>query len=190
MGNYLEMAMKRWARNTGSKDSKLLVVSERILDDFLGLKVSEGQQKPDEETHKILSMYVATLRALVLVHQQNHWATQHYGDHLLFERLYDDVTGMVDDAAERVVGLCGSLLFQGTEAAIAKKFEPKDDKLISFVNSSLDAEKAFQEVAKSTYSTLKEKDVLTLGLDDLIMSQASEGEVHLYLLQQAGKGYS
>ena len=30
--------------------------------------------------------------------------------------------------------------------------------------------------------------MLTLGLDDLLMSQASVGEIHIYLLQQALKG--
>ncbi len=180
-------AADRWQKSK-SKASQI-AVAENLLDGFLGKKTA--QQAMDEEAHKLLSFYVAFTRAMSLLHQENHWAAQHYGDHLLFQRLYEEVQGeIVDDAAERVVGLCGSLLLQGTESDIAKKFSPKDKTITSLLKSSLAIEKAFQSICKKTYEEIKDKDMMTLGLDDLIMAQASIGETHIYLLQQELKGYS
>lgn len=177
----------RWKKSK-SKVSQI-AVAESLIDGFIGIKTA--QQAMDEEAHKLLSKYVAFTRAMYLLHQQNHWAASHYGDHLLFQRLYEEVQEeMVDDAAERVVGLCGSLLFEGAEAVIAKKFAPKDKSLISLLKSSLAIEEAFQKMCKLTYDEIKEKDMMTLGLDDLIMAQSSVGETHLYLLKQEIKGYS
>ncbi len=176
----------RWERSK-SKVSQI-AVAESLLDGFIGKKTA--QQAMDEEVHKLLSLYVAFARAMYLLHQENHWAAQHFADHLLFQRLYEEVQDeIIDDAAERVVGLCGSLLLQGTEAEIAKKFAPKDKRLVSLLESSLTIEKAFQKLCKQTYDEIKEKDMMTLGLDDMIMAQASVGETHIYLLQQELKGY-
>ena len=153
--------------------------------------IKTAQQTMDEESKKLLSMYVAFARTMYLLHQENHWASTHYGDHLLFQRLYEEVQDeIIDDAAERVVGLCGSLLLQGTESDIAKKFSPKDERLVSLLESSLAIEKAFQKICKKTYDEIKKKDMMTLGLDDMIMAQASISETHIYLLQQELKGYS
>ena len=126
---------------------------------------------------------------MYLVHQNNHWAAISFGDHLLFQRLYEETFEIVDAAAERVVGLCGELMFEGKESVIASKFKPKDKNSIkSLLESSLRVEQYFIELVKKTYNSLKENDKLSLGLDDLLMSQASVGESHLYLLQQALKG--
>ena len=41
---------------------------------------------------KVGALYVASLKAMALIHQQSHWTTRgqsFYGDHLLFEKLYD-----------------------------------------------------------------------------------------------------
>lgn len=153
--------------------------------------IKTAQQTMDEESKKLLSMYVAFARTMYLLHQENHWAAQHYGDHLLFQRLYEEVQEeIVDDAAERVIGLCGSLLLEGTEGVIKKKFSPKTDTLKDLLESSLAIEKAFQQLCKKTYKEIKDKGMMTLGLDDMIMAQASVGETHIYLLQQELKGYS
>lgn len=175
--------LKRWA---SSKDlNTQLSVSQRLIDGLLGTKIAA--EITDDECKKVLSGYVAFTRALYLAHQQNHWKAQAYGDHLLFQRLYEDAQEVADDAAERAMGLCGDVAFEGEEA-IAKKFEARVPTLSSLLESSLAIEKAFQEVAQNTYDILKEKDMMTLGLDDMIMSQAAQGEVHIYLLQQALRG--
>lgn len=165
-----------------------------FIDGFLaaaGVKpqiTKAAQQEMDDEACKLLSMYLAFTRALYLVHQENHWQAQDYGQHILFQRLYEEASEVQDDAAERVMGLCGQVSFEGAESAIAKRFAVKNPGLVDCLESSLAIEKAFQELCKDTYNTLDKKDMLTLGLDDLIMSQASVGETHIYLLQQALKG--
>lgn len=176
--------IKRWGSSNKDINSQL-IVAECAIDGLLGTKVAADLM--DNEAKKILSGYVAFTRALYLLHQQNHWKAQAYGDHLLFQRLYEDAQELADDAAERVMGLCGDAIFEGEEA-IAKKFEARVPTLSSLLESSLEAEKAFQDVAQNTYDALKQKDMITLGLDDLIMSQASQGEVHIYLLKQALRG--
>ncbi|MCK9567870.1 hypothetical protein M0R72_02820 [Candidatus Pacearchaeota archaeon] len=176
--------IKRWALSNKDVNSQL-VVSESMIDGFFGVKVAADSM--DEEACKILSAYVAFTRALYTLHQQNHWEAQAYEDHLLFQRLYEDAQDLADDAAERTMGLCGEVVLEGAEA-IAKKFEARIKTLSSLLESSLEIERAFQDVGQNTYNVLKEKEMLTLGLDDLIMSQASQGEVHIYLLQQELKG--
>jgi DNA-binding ferritin-like protein len=144
-------------------------------------------QEMPEEACNLLSTYLAVLRGMFLLHQQNHWDAKRYGSHLLFQRLYEETQDMVDDAGERVVGLCGKILFKGSESGITNKFSTSDNSSTALLESSLKIEKLFQQIAKKTYSELKEKDILTLGLDDLIMSQSSISESHIYLLQQSLK---
>lgn len=183
----INQALRRWkCRCSGRNDAALYAVSETILDGFIGNKTA--QKAMDKEDCKLLSLYVAFIRALYLVHQENHWNTQSYGDHLLFQRLYEETQELADDAAERVLGLCGELMLEGSESAIAKRFAPKEKSLRGFLESSLAIERAFQSIVKKTYESLDEKGSLTLGLDDLLMGQASDGETHIYLLQQALKG--
>jgi DNA-binding ferritin-like protein len=183
----INQALRRWkCRCAGRQDAALLAVSETVLDGFIGNKTA--QQAMDQEDCKLLSTYVAFTRALYLLHQQNHWNAQRYGDHLLFQRLYEEVQELADDAAERVLGLCGELMLEGAESVIAQRFAPTEQSLKGCLESSLAIEKAFQVMVKKTYETLDEKGSLTLGLDDMLMSQASDGETHIYLLQQALKG--
>ena len=178
--DYFANAFLKAATLGSTPSNKLLVLAK-----FLGNKYASPM---DEEACKLLSLYVAFVRALYLLHQQNHWDSQDYGEHLLFQRLYEEASEIVDDAAERVVGLCGELMLTGTETDIVKKFAPREKSIQSLLESSIALEQAFQQIAKKTYDSLKEKDMITLGLDDLIMAQASTGETHLYLLQQALKG--
>lgn len=61
-----------------------------------------------EKCFKVAALYVATLKALALIHQHNHWTTKgemFYGDHLLFERLYNSTLENLDLAAEKFIGV-------------------------------------------------------------------------------------
>jgi DNA-binding ferritin-like protein len=138
-----------------------------------------------EEAHKQLSLYVGFLRALYLIHQQNHWETKMYQQHLLFQRLYENVFESVDDAGEKVVGLFGKILSKNIEFEIVKQFKVENPDVKSCVECSLRAEKGYQNLARKIYDGLKERNELTLGLDDMLMSQANDGETRIYLLQQS-----
>src|SRR5690606_14936816 len=84
--------ISRW--NKGRTSTTEIVVAETLLDNFFGKK---AQETMSEEACKLLSMYVAFTRALYLLHQQNHWESVNYGDHLLFQRLYEDAQEMADE---------------------------------------------------------------------------------------------
>ena len=138
----------------------------------------------------MMSLYVVFLRALYQIHQNNHWKAIDYGHHLLFERLYNLVKDLVDESAEKTIGLFGNLSKQDKVSSIAAQFSPdkfKDNEAVSCLLSSLSAEKAFQKYATHVYNTLKDSN-MTLGLDDMIMSHVNKSELHTYLLQQALKG--
>ncbi|NJO18663.1 MAG: hypothetical protein HC877_23935 [Thioploca sp.] len=60
----------------------------------------------------LLSLYLVFLRALYNLHQNNHWEAEDYGHHLLFQRIYESVKEMVDEAAEKIVGLFGKITKQ------------------------------------------------------------------------------
>jgi len=149
------------------------------------MKKLAQQRKPLE----LMSLYVVFLKALYLLHQQNHWKTPGYAEHLLFQRLYEGVQEPLDEAAERTVGLFGDLIKQEKVSAMVQQFAAKGDSAVDFLQSSLDAEVAFQEFAKRVYEMFKDSGTITLGLDDLLMSHCSLGEVRVFLLQQALKGH-
>lgn len=149
-----------------------------------------AQTIKDDEACKLLSLYTAFARALYSLHQQNHWAAKDYGNHLLFQRLYEESQEIADSSAERTIGLCGTLEYEGSETVIVKRFAPKVKTIQGLLESSLGIENAFQKLSRKIYDHLKKENLLTLGLDDLIMSQSSIGESHIYLLQQAIKGMS
>jgi DNA-binding ferritin-like protein len=141
---------------------------------------------------KIASLYLATLKAIYLIHQHGHWTTNggnFYGNHLLFQRLYEAAQESADLAAEKFLGVFG-------EEVIDLKFQ--NDllgKLLSkftIVSSdptqrSIAAEKQFLKLSQDAYDAFKDDDVMTLGMDDMIMSIASKSEEAVYLLQQSLK---
>jgi hypothetical protein len=92
---------------------------------------------------------------------------------------------MVDEAAEKAIGIYDKLL-KGDVASIVNKYEvERTDDPDAYIKSSLEAEEDFQKLAEKVYHTLKEMSTLTLGVDDMIMSHVSKSEVHSYLLKQA-----
>ncbi len=130
------------------------------------------------EAKDLMNLYVAFLRALYQIHQNNHWKASgdnSYGNHLLFERLYQSVQEDADQAAEKTIGLFGDLnVLSNVIAEITNKY-----------SDSLKAEEAFLALSKLVYSKLKESDAMSLGLDAFIMDIASRHEVNLYLLKQS-----
>jgi DNA-binding ferritin-like protein len=143
-----------------------------------------------EKCQKVAALYVATLRAIAIVHQQNHWTTRgldFYGDHLLFERLYDAALENLDSAAERVIGLFGAECLDYTlQVDFLNKVLDRYKKIKGTPEEiSLAVEKDFLNFAKEAYNCWEDNDKLTMGLDDLATSISSKSEEACYLLQQA-----
>ena len=146
-----------------------------------------------DKCSKIAALYIATLKAIALIHQHNHWTTRgdsFYGDHLLLERLYNSTLKDVDLAAEKFIGLFGDdVLAYDLQAELLNKVLTKYSRLEgSPVEMSLTIEKDFIKFSGEAYECFEEEGKLSLGLDDMIMSIASQREESVYLLQQILKG--
>ena len=143
-----------------------------------------------EKSHKVAALYIASLKALSLVHVHNHWTTRgasFYGDHLLFERLYKNILEDLDLAAEKFMGLFGDeCLNYDLQTELLSKVLSKYKNLEgSPLEMSLSALKDCIKLCRDAYNCFEEEGKLTLGLDDMLMSIASNLEEGVYLLQQA-----
>lgn len=134
--------------------------------------------------------YIALIRSVALVHQNSHWICQgdnFYGSHLLFERIYKTANEDADLAAEKLIGIFGSEVLDLHMQAqmIGKTLE--DFSSGNPTETSLDIENKFLDYSKKFYDILKREDKMTLGLDDALLSVASNREGAVYLLQQVQK---
>lgn len=144
-----------------------------------------------ERIEELCCYYIALIRAVYLMHQNHHWITKgknFYGNHLLFERIYKSAAEDADMAAEKFIGLFGTetldLHMQAQMIGrILENFSSGDP-----VQTSLEAEKKFLDFSEKFYTLLDKEDRLTLGLDDMIMSIASNREGAVYLLKQTSEG--
>lgn len=146
-----------------------------------------------EKCIKVAALYVASLKAIAIIHQHNHWTTKgemFYGDHLLFERLYNDAQANLDLAAEKFVGLFGdTCLNYDLQVDLLHKVLLKYNNLEgSPVEMSLGVTKDFLKFSTEAYNCFDDEGKLSLGLDDMIMSIASKNEEFVYLLQQTLQG--
>lgn len=146
-----------------------------------------------DKCSKVAALYIATLKAISLIHQHNHWTTRglgFYGDHLLFERLYNSALENLDLAAEKYMGLFGHdclnyVLQVDLLSKILLKYKSLEGEPVPM---SLAVEKDFIKFSKDAYNCFEEEGTLTLGLDDMVMAIASKREEAVYLLQQSVYG--
>lgn len=153
--------------------------------------VTDYGQAPAAE----LAVLLAALRAEAVIHQAHHWATQgstYYGDHLLFDRVYSEVFGMIDGLAERAVGsgmtiLVHPLLQVHHISGFTKSFyrdastQPAPDAMPML---SLRAVLRFLVLLNLTYAAMERKGALSHGTDNLLQGIADDHEKLVYLLKQ------
>jgi DNA-binding ferritin-like protein len=148
-----------------------------------------------DKCSKTAALYIASLKAIALIHQHSHWTTKgdtFYGDHLLFERLYNSALENLDLGAEKFMGLFGPdcldyVLQADLLNKVLLKYKGLEGKPLEM---SLAIEKDFLKFSKDAYNCFEEEGRLTLGLDDMVMAIASKREEAVYLLQQPLKGNS
>lgn len=138
-----------------------------------------------------LQVLLAVLRGAHWAHWTSHWQVRGqtaYGDHLLMSKIYEGLVEEIDTLAEKIVGQYGSEAVSAVEQAqiMANKLLP-----IAEAHSgsnplvrALFIEEALQRVFKIIYGNLKNRDALSLGMDDFIMSMANQHETYQYLLRQ------
>ena len=138
-----------------------------------------------------LGSLLSQLNALTKLHQFAHWKTQgttFFGDHLLFERLYDETSDLIDSVAEKSIGLFGPdsiEMVQDTQATsklLAGWKELRTEHSLPSV-----ALKAVKDVITDTadlQSGLEKDQKLTGGLSNLLEGIQDKLESHIYLLHQ------
>jgi DNA-binding ferritin-like protein len=142
-----------------------------------------------------LSATLVMLRYLYNIHQTNHWTVaggNYYGDHLLFQRLYEDVGDEIDKIAERSIGLGSSSNVElqcqlKCLSTLAQNLQPNIDVTSNYescILSSMQAEYIFLKLIELVVNDLKLNDEFTLGLEDLLPALFSKHEEHIYLLKQ------
>lgn len=141
-----------------------------------------------------LSVLLVHMRFLVMVHQTHHWQAKgdaFYGDHLLFERLYNAVTTEIDAIAEKSIGLGGNdnvnLPLQVQQLGqLAKEYGMASTvpQTTELAKRSLAAEVCFLRCVSHMVNSLKESGLLTRGLDNMLAGIEDTHEGHVYLLKQ------
>lgn len=151
----------------------------------------------------MLRALLSLLRAQYWMYQNAHWEVKgdaSYGSHLLFQRIYkgdddnegeddDGIQGEVDALAEKMVGLIGIEAVDSCSLiAMVQGWLHRWSRVDCLHKRSLMSEQDAQAVMRKTYDVLKADDKLTLGMDDFLMSLASEHETNMYLIQQILRG--
>lgn len=144
-----------------------------------------------EDAQDVLKDLLACLRALQLHYYEAHWTAKgdpYYGDHLLFQRLYEALPASYDTLAEKMVAYFGpdSVATVPQISRMALFAEPWQD-YGDLYKSSLAAEEDLQVLIEAAYGIISEKNEMTLGLDDYLMALANDHETNIYLLQQRNR---
>ena len=140
-----------------------------------------------------LRWLLALLRAQYWSYQNSHWKVKggsFYGDHLMFQRLYESVQVQTDTLAEKMVGIFGIDAIDDEDLlGMFLYWNERWDSAVDCLHKrGLLSEDDIQNVIEDTYDTLKESGQMTLGMDDFLMAMASEHETNTYLLRQTLRG--
>lgn len=139
-----------------------------------------------------LASLLAHAQMSYAAYQMLHWKVagkSFYGNHLMLQRLYEESQAYTDSLGERLLGLEGddldlSLADQATRVDVLMK-KVAGDEDAAVIDTALKVATALHKQLAKAYDTIKAQDMMTLGLDDLIMATSSKVEEHMYLLQQA-----
>lgn len=147
----------------------------------------------DTQAFRSLANLVALGQAVAMIHQSNHWMTrgpQYYGDHLLFQRLYEESQDGIDSLAERAVGAGSPRLVEPRhQVAVLKQqldqlYPSQSVGTRRMVEISLAAEQAMVKAIANTYGALQQSGHLSHGISNLLEDQADKHEGFIYLLKQ------
>lgn len=151
-----------------------------------------GMPENPEVLGQVLHDLLCTLRTMYVHYQNLHWESKganFYGDHLMFQRLYESVAKETDQLAEKILGLTG----QSKWISDLHTFQHGYDTLQIWyqitqgddgVSRAFFSEMYFLEQLDYAKAVCEDTGNLTYGLDDLLSSFASQHEEHTYLLRQ------
>lgn len=132
---------------------------------------------------------LASLHALYVAYQSAHWCssgTMSYSDHLLYQRLYENVRDEIDSVAERALGLTDDVsiveptrFLSSALTALKLMVIPGDT-----AASLLVAERSFLKQVCSMLHALKSGGQASDGVENLLQGIADGHEEHTYLLKR------
>lgn len=133
---------------------------------------------------------IATLMSLYHYYQTAHWVSkgsQYYGDHLLFQRLYEAVNPDIDLIGEKALGITQNELsvdLKEITEMMGKIVNNMDYGPDDYFESALKLERAFVKLCGDQ----AKDETNTEGLKNMWAGLADKHEGHIYLLQQRIKG--
>lgn len=142
-----------------------------------------------------LSALLVMLKFALSVHQTHHWQAKDdafYGDHKLFQSLYEKIEDDIDTVAEKVVGLATpnnvNIVLQTQQVArLARSYDQMNNTIPSsndLAHKSLMIETRLLRILSCVRESLKASNTLTLGVDNMLADLYDDHEGHVYLLKQ------
>lgn len=144
-----------------------------------------------------LGILLAFVGAVASIHQTHHWKSKgstFYSDHLLFQRLYEQMEDEVDSLAERCVGLGGEAavdvclqaqMKQSVCDWICRLYANPGEGYNSLIELSLSAEECLSAVIEIAMAHMHARGALTRGTDNMLTTLADNHESMQYLLRRS-----
>jgi len=130
---------------------------------------------------------IAILRSLSHYYQTIHWVangTQYYGDHLLLQRLYDEVTPEIDTVGEKALGITKENatvnLVENISMVLKIVTNMEYGAMDVCFTSALKLERAFVKFCEDQATSSQN----TEGVKNMFADMADKHEGHVYLIQQ------
>lgn len=137
----------------------------------------------------LMRIILAILRAQYLSYQTSHWQARgpgYYGNHLLFQRLYEGVQAEIDALGEKMVGYFGEPAVDlDVSIDLITDMVGRWREAGSLFDRGLESESELQSALSIFRETWPESVPMPLGLDDWLAATANAHESNQYLLQQA-----
>lgn len=137
-----------------------------------------------------LAGFLAITEALQMLEHSHHWQTKgenFYGDHLLYQRLYETILGEIDLIGEKLIGVSQqpslTNYFKRIKAMeVFLKAVTHNDQ--PYIVVSHDAELAYVRMGGELMDNLEQAGLLTRGLEQMLGNILDKHEEHIYLLDQ------
>ena len=140
-----------------------------------------------------LAAFLAATEALQMIAHSHHWQTKgenFYGDHLLYQRLYEAILPEIDLIGEKLIGVSQDVsltnYFKRVKAmemflkAVTHSDQP-------YIVVSHDAELTYVRMGGELMDQLEQDGLLTRGLEQMLGNVLDKHEEHIYLLDQRVK---
>jgi DNA-binding ferritin-like protein len=147
--------------------------------------------KKQATAYKLASL-LGLLRAMHWLHWTSHWTVEgdpFYGDHLLFQRLYEAMPDEIDGLAEKIVATYGvGAVNPVAQAEIMMSLLRRWETTQGIMAKALVAEQDLQRAVGALLTSLPATGELSTGLGNYLEDLLDKHETNLYLLGQRGRG--